>query len=106
VPGTKLFGHDVKYTPSKSTGKLDLEGFVMSNPGVLEEGAKLIGMAVEAGAAFAKRAATSTGGSAPQIQQIAAGVGQAQVVDSVPEGAQDASARPAGTPGAGSFPAV
>lgn len=93
VPDTSLFGHPVKYTPNKESGKLDFEGFVMSNPGVLEEGAKLAGVVVDAIGNFAKKAASATVGThaAQAAQQLPAGVGHAQVVDSVPEGAQDAT---------------
>gem|GEM_PF-4066041 len=105
VEGAELFGHKVMYTPNKKTGKLDLEGFAMSNPGVLEEGAKLVGVAFEAIGTFAKKAAAAASqpgvGAPAQISQ-AAGVGSApaQVVDSIPDAARDATA------GAGAFPAV
>jgi hypothetical protein len=107
VEGAELFNHPVKYTPNKKTGKLDLEGFVMSNPGVLEEGAKLLGVAVEAVSTFAKRAAATTAGSsAVQQPALPSGVGSApaHVVSNIPDSAQQASATPVN--GAGSFPAV
>jgi len=111
MPGQDLWGHPLKYAASKETGRIDLEGFVMSNPGVLEKGAEVLGALVEIGSTFAKRAAQATTMPRAASSQLpaAAGVGQspatqAQVVENIPEEAQHATA--SNGAGSGSFPAV
>jgi len=96
---TTLFNHPAKYATDKETGKISWEGVVAENPGIIEKGAELLGAGMEVLSTFAKKAASGAAAHAPQ-QLPAAGVGQAQVVDEVPEGAQNAG------PGAGSFPRV
>ena len=110
MPGQDLWGHPLKYAASKETGRIDLEGFVMSNPGVLEKGAEVLGALVEIGSTFAKRAAQATTMTRPGGAQLpAAGVGQssasqAHVVENIPDEAQPAATSTGS--GSGSFPAV
>lgn len=95
VPDTKLFGHDAKYTPNKRTGKIDVEGFVMSNPGVLEKGFELLGAAVDGIKTLATQAAKHSGQAPHQQPQQ-----PAHVVREIPAAARDASVGTGATPAA------
>jgi|HubBroStandDraft_2_1064218.scaffolds.fasta_scaffold00039_42 hypothetical protein len=107
LEGTTLFGHPAKYVTDKETGKINWQGVVAENPGIIEKGAEILGMGAEALSNFAKKAAsaaTSAQGAGPQ--QLPAGVGAAQVVETIPPTAQDATARANGAGRAGGFPQV
>jgi len=107
LEGTTLFGHPAKYVTDKETGKINWQGVVAENPGIIEKGAEILGMGAEALSNFAKKAASAaTTAQGAGAAQLPAGVGAAQVVETIPPAAQDATARANGAGRAGGFPQV
>ena len=101
----KLFGQPIRYVVDKETGKFDLKGFAFANPGLMEKGVEIAGIAAEGFRNLTARAAANAGTAA----QFPAGVGAtpapAQVVDNIPADAKLAQAHTNGA-GSGSFPRV
>ena len=102
----KLFGHPVRYTVDKESGKFDLKNFAFANPGLMEKGVEILGIAAEGLRNLGAKAAAGAGAAAGSLP---AGVGQApaaaaaQVVDKIPDNAQPAQSNGAGS---ASFPRV